>query len=145
MLICVIFLKTFRAGFSTFLLFFSFVTVFAPSNDAMKAYKGPKDENFILNHMGEWLFHSNTAKCVKRVRNVWVKNISGCELYWKILTESFPEALVNSQYSMKTKWGNNWQMNNLIIKYQIIKYWIFKYRIIKYLIISYQIIKYWIF
>jgi len=29
----------------------SFVTLFAPSNDAMKAYKGPKDENFILNHM----------------------------------------------------------------------------------------------
>ena len=32
---------------------FSFVTVFAPSNEAMKSYKGPKDENFILNHMGE--------------------------------------------------------------------------------------------
>jgi len=29
----------------------SFVTVFAPSNEAMKAYQGPKDENFILNHM----------------------------------------------------------------------------------------------
>jgi len=29
----------------------SFVTVFAPSNAAMKAFKGPKDENFILNHM----------------------------------------------------------------------------------------------
>ena len=32
---------------------FSFVTVFAPSNEAMKSYKGPKDQNFILNHMGE--------------------------------------------------------------------------------------------
>jgi len=29
----------------------SFVTVFAPSNEAMKSYNGPKDENFILNHM----------------------------------------------------------------------------------------------
>ena len=27
--------------------------MFAPSNAAMKAFKGPKDENFILNHMGE--------------------------------------------------------------------------------------------
>jgi hypothetical protein len=27
------------------------VTVFAPSNDAMNKYKGPKDENFLLHHM----------------------------------------------------------------------------------------------
>jgi len=29
----------------------NYVTVFAPSNDAMNAYTGLKDENFILNHM----------------------------------------------------------------------------------------------
>jgi len=29
----------------------NYVTVFAPSNDAMNAFKGLKDENFILNHM----------------------------------------------------------------------------------------------
>ena len=31
----------------------NYVTVFAPSNDAMNKYKGPKDENFLLHHMGK--------------------------------------------------------------------------------------------
>lgn len=29
------------------------LTIFAPSDRAMRKYTGPKDENFILNHMGE--------------------------------------------------------------------------------------------
>ena len=35
----------------------SFVTVFAPSNDAMEAFGGVKDDNLILNHMGKLLQH----------------------------------------------------------------------------------------
>ena len=31
----------------------NYVTVFAPSNDAMDLFKGQKDENFILHHMGK--------------------------------------------------------------------------------------------
>ena len=31
----------------------TFITVFAPSNDAMEAFAGDADENLILNHMGE--------------------------------------------------------------------------------------------
>ena len=30
------------------------LTIFAPSDRAMRKYTGPKDENFILNHMGEF-------------------------------------------------------------------------------------------
>ena len=30
----------------------NYVTVFAPSNDAMNQYQGLQDENFILHHMG---------------------------------------------------------------------------------------------
>ena len=33
----------------------NFVTVFAPSNDAMEAFGGVKDDNLILNHMGKLL------------------------------------------------------------------------------------------
>ena len=33
----------------------NYVTVFAPSNDAMNKYKGSKDENFILHHMGKFI------------------------------------------------------------------------------------------
>jgi hypothetical protein len=28
------------------------LTIFAPSDRAMRKYTGPKDESFILNHMG---------------------------------------------------------------------------------------------
>ena len=33
----------------------SHLTVFAPSNQGLEAYTGPKDSNFILNHFGEWI------------------------------------------------------------------------------------------
>ena len=33
----------------------NFVTVFVPSNDAMEAFGGVKDDNLILNHMGKLL------------------------------------------------------------------------------------------
>ena len=32
------------------------LTVFAPSDGAMAKYTGPKDDQFILNHMGEKIF-----------------------------------------------------------------------------------------
>ena len=31
----------------------NYVTVFAPSNDAIDMFEGVTDENFILNHMGK--------------------------------------------------------------------------------------------
>ena len=38
------------------------LTIFAPSNDAMKRYKGEPDEQFVLNHMGK-----NADMPIKRV------------------------------------------------------------------------------
>jgi len=37
----------------------NYVTVFAPSNDAMNKYKGSKDENFILHHMASEFPNTN--------------------------------------------------------------------------------------
>ena len=31
----------------------TYVTMFAPTNEALESYRGPKDHNFILNHLGE--------------------------------------------------------------------------------------------
>ena len=31
------------------------LTIFAPSDRAMRKYTGPKDDNFILNHMGQFV------------------------------------------------------------------------------------------
>ena len=43
----------------------NFVTVFVPSNDAMEAFGGVKDDNLILNHMGKLLRH-----LLKQFKNV---------------------------------------------------------------------------
>ena len=31
----------------------TYVTMFAPTNEALESYGGPRDQNFILNHLGE--------------------------------------------------------------------------------------------
>ena len=45
----------------------NYVTVFAPTNDAMNSFHGVKDENFILHHMGRYQ-PDNVSPCHYRLR-----------------------------------------------------------------------------
>ena len=69
----------------------------------MKAFKGPKDENFILNHMGElWpLVVYNHF-----VKKAWAKTHLNMQLHL-FLKQSW----ANCQYSVKTMCYDNWQLN----------------------------------
>ena len=58
------------------------VTIFAPSDGAMAKYKGPKDDNFILNHMGKKyllsiLFNANLKSAINNFISMFFMAFSG--------------------------------------------------------------------